>query len=47
VQVLGGYDVHPTASQDNGTMFGLGWIYQPSDACSQPTSMQIAPNAWY
>jgi hypothetical protein len=45
VQVLGEYDVHPTAGDNNGMGFGVGWIYQPNDACSQPPSLRVTPNA--
>ncbi|HEX7700445.1 MAG TPA: hypothetical protein VF403_06985 [Kofleriaceae bacterium] len=44
-QILGEYDLHPTASDNSGMTFGVGWIYQPSDACSQPPSLRVTPNA--
>jgi hypothetical protein len=45
VQVLGEYDLHPTAGDNSGMTFGVGWIFQPNDACSQPPSLRITPDA--
>lgn len=44
LQVLGEYDLHPTATETSGATFGVGWIYQPNDACSQLPSLRVTPN---
>jgi hypothetical protein len=43
-QALAEYDIHPTATDTSGSAFAFGWIYQPSDACSEPPSLRVGPN---
>ena len=45
VQGLAEYNVHPTATDNDAMAFGVGVIYQPNDACSQPPSFHVAPDA--
>jgi hypothetical protein len=43
VQVLGEYDIHPTALATNGIELGAGVLFQPSDACSATPGVRVAP----
>jgi len=40
-QVMGQYDVHPTAMTTNGVEIMAGLIYQPSDACSESAGVAV------
>jgi hypothetical protein len=44
-QGLAEYNVHPTATDNDAMTFGVGVMYQPNDACSQPASLHVAPDA--
>ena len=44
IQGLAEYNVHPTATDSDAVMFGVGVIYQPNDSCSANPWVHVAPD---
>jgi hypothetical protein len=42
VVALASYDVHPLTISSNAVSIGLGVMYQPSSACSEPAELTVS-----